>query len=185
MIENELKYVLRIESQDAVQKTCGLPTLIRQGYLPGKARIRSKVSGLKPRFYFTYKLPVQNVTGEDVVFEIEKDITQHEFDTLWPHTDRRLVKQRYGFKDGDVQWDIDYFIVEGTNVYFAMAEAEMPEAMSAPPSIPAFLKDKILFAVPRSATKEFTSARIADQQYALKLLANITGGEKKKKKKKP
>lgn len=183
MIENELKYVLRIDSQDAVQQHVGKPVLIRQGYLPGKARIRSKVLGLTPTFFFTYKLPVKNVTGEDVVFEIEREISQHEFDTLWPHTERRLAKLRYTHRVGDVQWDIDYFL-DGSTVYFAMAEAEMPEDMSKPNGIPQFVLDSIIFSVPREMTKEFTSARVADPAYAKKILRTITDTRKKKKKKK-
>lgn len=183
MIENELKYVLSLDSQDEIKAHCGAPYLIRQGYLPGKARIRSKWRRGEedgPAFFFTYKLPVKNVLQEDVVFEIEKDITQHEFDTLWPHTDRRLVKLRYILKLDNVQWDIDYFF-DGDRLYFAMAECEMPEDMSAPSSIPDFISTAVVYAVPRGETKTYTSGRIADPSYAKKLAAAIKKPKAKKK----
>lgn len=160
MIENELKYVLKMDSKKAIEKVCGKPLAIQQGYLPGKARIRSKGKGKKVKHFFTYKLPV-----EDMLFEIEKEITKHEFEMLWPHTTARLEKLRYVFVDGPVQWDIDFF-QNGENIYFAMAEAEMPETMREPTSIPAFLSSAIVYAVPRERTKEFTSQKVADPTYA-------------------
>ena len=185
MIENELKYVLSLDSKDAVHKVLGEPLLVKQGYLPGKARIRSKVKGrgqgsaiLSPKFFFTYKLPVETEAGE-VVFEIEKEITKHEFETLWPHTEARLVKLRYTTMEGPVQWDIDYFLA-GAAIYFAMAEAEMPEDMLEPPSIPAWLQGAITYPVPRAETRKFTSNKVADEAYANKLLSGINKKKRKK-----
>src|ERR1700753_3351926 len=114
MIENELKYVLS-GGQEDIQKKCGAPMVLEQGYLPGKARIRKKkkLGANKGKYFFTYKLPV-----DGVLFEIEKEITKHEFETLWPHTTKRLSKMRYVYRDGDVQWDIDFFLWDGISVYF-------------------------------------------------------------------
>lgn len=167
MIENELKYVLQTEARKAVEKKCGKPMYLRQGYLPGKARIRSKAKtpgSKKSKFYFTYKLPV-----EDVLFEIEKEITAHEFEMLWPHTTKRLNKLRYMWMDGEVQWDIDFFLNDDDSIYFAMAEAEMPETMREPPSIPDFLNEILVYAVPRERTKEFTSQKVAEPEYVATL----------------
>ncbi len=164
MIENELKYVLQSGAQKAIEKKCGKPMFLRQGYLPGKARIRSKAKGPaagKSKFFFTYKLPV-----DDVLFEIEKEITAHEFDTLWPHTTKRLNKYRYLWMDGDVQWDIDFFLRDDSSIYFAMAEAEMPETMREPPAIPEFLSKVLVYKVPRDRSREFSSQKIADPAYA-------------------
>jgi CYTH domain-containing protein len=165
VIENELKYVLRIDSMEAIEKICGKPTSIQQGYLPGKARIRSKGKGKKTKYFFTYKLPV-----DDMLFEIEKEITQHEFETLWPYTVTRLDKVRYLFMDNLVQWDIDFFRKANGELYFAMAEAEMPETMREPTSIPAFLQAAMVYPVPRERTKEFTSQKVADPAYAEALI---------------
>lgn len=160
MIENELKYVLRMDSLSAIEKACGKPYVIQQGYLPGKARIRSKGKGKKVKFFFTYKLPV-----DDVLFEIEKEITAHEFERLWPHTTSRLDKIRFVMMDGEVQWDIDFFRRANSEIYFAMAEAEMPETMREPPAIPKFIEDALMYAVPRERTKEFTSQKVSDPKY--------------------
>lgn len=170
MIENELKYVLRTDTSPRfLEKYCGLPAVINQGYLPGKARIRSKGTPKNTTYYFTYKLAV-----DDVIFEIEKKITHHEFKTLWPHTDRRLIKLRYLKMDGDVQWDIDLFLTSLNEQYFAMAEAEMPETMKAPPRIPGFLREVMLYEVPRERSKEFTSSRVSNPEYAQTLLDAIS-----------
>ena len=163
MIENELKYVLKDDARKVIEKNCGKPMMLRQGYLPGKARIRSKskVGSKKEKYFFTYKLPV-----EDVLFEIEKEIAAHEFDVLWPHTTKRLNKLRYMYVDGDVQWDIDFFLRQDGSIYFAMAEAEMPEEMRTPSRIPNFIKSVLVYKVPRDRTKEFTSQKVADPDYA-------------------
>jgi CYTH domain-containing protein len=168
VIENELKYVLTDNFPDLYfDKFCGPPVSINQGYLPGKARIRSKTSTKGVTHFFTYKLPVG-----DVLFEIEKKITPHEFEMLWPHTERRLTKLRYVRFEGSVQWDIDLFFDHG-HQYFVMAEAEMPETMREPPSIPDFLKLVLLYAVPRERTKEFTSNRISNPEYAQTLMDTL------------
>lgn len=163
-IENELKYVLMSVDDKYFEKFCGTPVLIEQGYLPGKARIRKKKSGKKETYYFTYKLAV-----DDVIFEIEKKITTHEYETLWKHTERRLTKLRYLFKDGVVQWDIDRFFFDEKQ-YFVMAEAEMPEDMKEPQRVPKFLTDVLIYAVPRQESKEFTSSRVSDPSYARSLM---------------
>lgn len=136
--------------------------LLRQGYLPGKARIRSKakVGSKKAKFEFNYKLPVN-----EMLFEIEKEISAHDFDMLWPQTTRRLCKLRYVYVVGVVQWDIDFFLRDDSTVYFAMAEAEMPETMLVPDHIPPFLERIITYKVPRDRSKEFTSQKVSEEAY--------------------
>ena len=169
MIENEVKFVIRNEiGADYFIEHCGQGVPIHQGYLPGKARIRSKSfeGGLK--FFFTYKLPVK-----DVVFEIEKEITEHEFDVLWPHTTDRLNKLRFMLEVGDVHWDIDLFYDNDGDRYFSLAEAEMPEDMLYPADIPAFLKETIRYAVPRNKTKDYSSKNLSSPKYAKELLSKL------------
>ena len=169
MIENELKYLLNQDvSEKYLEQYCGFPAMICQGYLPGKGRLRSKTTESGSSFYFTYKLPV-----EETVFEIEKKISINEFETMWEYTSRRLMKLRYLYMDSDVQWDIDIFLQNETR-YFVMAEAEMPEQMIAPSSIPKFLEDIMLYPVPRSRFREFTSGKLSNPEYAAQMLTTIS-----------
>jgi CYTH domain-containing protein len=162
VIENEVKFVLSVDSKEEIEAACGPPGLILQGYLPGRARIRSKTkkkAKKSPEFTFTYKIPVNGMT-----VEIEKTISKHEFELLWPLTDWRLSKYRYSIKIDNIQWDIDYFLGD-FGVNFAMAEAEMPEDMAEPGKIPKFLRPHIIYAVPRAETDAFSSRKLADEVY--------------------
>lgn len=150
-IENELKYVLRMDSERFLEGSGH--SLLVQGYLPGNGRIRRDYRS--ETCWFNYKLP-----ADGVLIEIEKEITEREFDQLWPHVRLRLAKRRYSFEDGDVHWDVDYFLHWG-NCYFAMAEAEMPEGMSEPPRILPILESLVEFSVPRERGAEFSSKLLA------------------------
>jgi CYTH domain-containing protein len=172
LIENEVKFVLHLDSKAAVENACGKPSMVLQGYLPGKGRIRRKTrenSKAFPHYTFNYKIPLNGT-----VFELEKEITRHEFDTLWELTETRLVKYRYTTKIGVVQWDIDYFVA-GAAINFALAEAEMPEDMIEPDKIPKFLRDQIIYAVPRDKTDAFSSRKLACPSYRDQRLTALLG----------
>lgn len=175
MIENELKYVLRLDSVEPIRKRLNYSEeMIDQGYLPGKGRIRRKLSPRGHKFTFTYKLPV-----EGMFFEIEKDLSAHEYNLLWPHTTHRLAKYRLTdvqtVKGGlRVRWDIDFFLA-GAAINFVMAEAEMPETMSEPPEIPKFLEPHILYAVPRAETDSYSSRKLSNSTLRDDLYARLAG----------
>ncbi|GAA0649619.1 hypothetical protein [Brevundimonas lenta] len=165
--ENERKYVL--SDPEAVLALWDRETWseIRQGYLPGDARIRRRVDSGVHEDSFTYK-----ITAAGRLIEIETAIEDaRDFDDLWPKTTRRIHKLRRTVTDRHgLQWDVDLLMNDDGEIYFAMAECEMPEGMDAPPKILPALAPYIRFAVPRARQAEFVNARLADPAYAASLV---------------
>lgn len=160
MIENELKYVIALESETTVDMQCVRRYEIDQGYLPGNGRIRKLVGPSSiTNVEFVYKIPL----SPGVAFEIDKEITHEEFELLWPHTERRLQKRRYKYTDSirftAVFWDIDYFLLDGKPV-FAMAEAELAEGEDKPERILPFLQPHVIYEIPREEIEKFSSSRL-------------------------
>lgn len=185
-VENERKYVLRHSPElEGVLRASGTPAKgLRQGYLPGDARIRGtrQPPGFfehsdKETYTFTYKIMV----GADLI-EIESFLSREDFEKLWPITEKRLMKTRFVFKETipwghfvnrSVQWDIDLFY-DGAENYFAMAECEMPYGMDefplhveSPDGSPSSIVKKFLrYQVDRSEQIDFTNTKLADREYA-------------------
>ncbi|GLS00480.1 hypothetical protein GCM10007859_04860 [Brevundimonas denitrificans] len=164
--ENERKYVL---SDPAAVLALWAPaewSEIRQGYLPGDARIRRQTRDGVASDSFTYKI---DAAGR--LIEIETAMTEpRDFDDLWPLTTRRIHKLRRTETDRyGLQWDIDLLLDAAGACYFAMAECEMPETMDAPPEVLPALAPFIACAVPRERQAEFANARLADPGYAAAL----------------
>ncbi len=165
MIENEVKYVLGADAGlETALSRLGVPQRIEQGYLDYRARIR-RIDGRE--CWFTYKHSRPDHTS----VEIETAIEPRYFDLLWPDCVHTLRKHRFKLRHDAIGWDIDFFKSEtrGAN-YFALAEAEMPKGMVAPPEIHPLVRHNVLFAVPR-ADKRFRSYLLADEGYAAGLMA--------------
>ena len=164
--ENERKYVL---SDPAAVRALWAPAAwseIRQGYLPGDARIRRQTRVGVATDTFTCKIPA----GGRLI-EIETAMTEpRDFDDLWPLTTRRIHKLRRTETDRHgLQWDIDLLLGADGACYFAMAECEMPEGMDAPPEVLPALAPLVAYAVPRDRQGEFVNSRLADPGYAAAL----------------
>ncbi len=164
--ENERKYVL---SDPAAVLALWAPEAwseIRQGYLPGDARIRRQTRDGVASDSFTYK-----IAAAGRLIEIETAMIEpRDFDDLWPLTTRRIHKRRRTETDRHgLQWDIDLLLDAAGVCYFAMAECEMPEAMDAPPEVLPALALHIAYAVPRERQGEFVNPRLADPGYAAAL----------------
>jgi len=159
--ENERKYVL----SDAAAVRALWPdwSEIRQGYLPGDARIRRQARDGVPHDSFTYK-----IAAAGRLIEIETAMAEpRDFDDLWPLTTRRIHKLRRTETDRHgLRWDVDLLLDAAGAFYFAMAECEMPEAMDAPPEVLPALAPLVAYAVPRDRQAEFVNARLADPGYA-------------------
>ncbi|NBB52314.1 hypothetical protein GVN24_28945 [Rhizobium sp. CRIBSB] len=161
--ENERKYVLaRAEAVLALWPRSAWSE-IRQGYLPGDGRIRRQSRDGQTADTFTYK-----ISAAGRLIEIETVLTEpRDFDDLWPLTTRRIHKLRCSEIDAyGLHWDIDLFLDDTGDFYYAMAECEMPEGMDAPPEILAVLQPHLVYDVPRDRQREFTNARLADPAYA-------------------
>jgi hypothetical protein len=140
---------------------------IRQGYLPGDARIRRQTRGGIAADSFTYK-----ITAAGRLIEVETAMLEpRDFDDLWPLTTRRIHKLRRSEADRHgLHWDIDLLLDPAGDFYFAMAECEMPEAMDAPPEVLTALEPFVAYAVPRARQAEFVNSRLADPGYAASLI---------------
>ena len=166
-IENETKYVLAdAATLEAVLTLAAGPQRIEQGYLGDRARIR-RID--ERECWFTYK----HRRADQSNIEIETAIDARSFVLLWQDCPRTLHKHRFKLGHGEIAWDVDFFKSEdhGCN-YFALAEAEMPEGMVAPPEIHPLLRDRILFAVPRKDDR-FRSYLLTDEAYAVALMGSL------------
>ena len=164
--ENERKYVLSDPS--AVQALWNPSDWsgIRQGYLPGDARIRRQTRDGVASDSFTYK-----IAAAGRLIEIETALADpRDFDDLWPLTTRRIHKLRRSETDRHgLHWDIDLLLDAAGAFHFAMAECEMPEGMDAPPEVLPALAPFVAYAVPRDRQGEFVNSRLADPAYAASL----------------
>ncbi|MDQ3125133.1 MAG: hypothetical protein M3Q74_05950 [Pseudomonadota bacterium] len=165
--ENERKYVLSDPAAVQALWDRSAWSEIRQGYLPGDARIRRRTLGGVGHDSFTYKI---DAGGR--LIEIETAMTEpRDFDDLWPLTTRPIHKLRRSETDRHgLHWDIDLLLDAAGACYFAMAECEMPEAMDAPPEVLPALAPFIAYAVPRQRQAEFVNSRLADPGYAAALI---------------
>lgn len=164
--ENERKYVLSDPAAVLALWDRAGWSEIRQGYLPGDARIRRQTRGGVASDTFTYK-----IAAGDRLIEIETAMAEpRDFDDLWPVTTRRIHKlRRTGTDRHGLHWDIDLLLDADGAFYFAMAECEMPEAMDAPLEVLPALAPFIAYAVPRDRQGEFVNSRLADPGYAAAL----------------
>lgn len=58
-----------------------------------------------------------------------------------------LSKDRYIYEEDGLKWEIDFF-KNGEDLYFVMAEIELPEGHVRPTKIPSLLKQHLLYEVP-------------------------------------
>ena len=165
MIENERKYLLRGHAVVEASMAALAPGIdILQGYLDGSSRIRRYLGGGCVWTVKGYRPDGRN--DED-----EREITDARFNEMWPSCKRSLAKRRYKVSDGpDVTWDVDFFTSPDMSVYFAMAEAEMPEDMEEPPRVLSALGGHVAFLVPRRDMR-FSSSKLCDVAYASALAA--------------
>ena len=163
--ENERKYVLDDPAAVLALWPRADWSEIRQGYLPGDARVRRQTTGGSMADSFTYK-----ITAAGRLIEIETGLEARDFDDLWPLTTRRVHKLRHTVTDpAGLLWDIDLLLDETGAFYWAMAECEMPETMEAPSSVLAALQPHVVYAVPRERQAEFSNARLSDPAHAAAL----------------
>ena len=165
MIENERKYLIRdYASAEASMAILAPAVEILQGYLDGSSRIRRYLGG-------SCVLTMKDYRPDGRNEEDEREITDARFDEIWPSCKRFLTKRRYKLADGpDVTWDVDFFTLPDMSVYFAMAEAEMPEEMDEPSRVLPALVGHVAFLVPRG-DKRFSSNSLCDVAYARAMAA--------------
>lgn len=175
-IEREFKYVLdhrgslatKIEEL-GVQGTC-----IQQAYLSKGGRIRSKQTGDKIQYVFTYKHKLKSQPG---CLEIEHEITENDFRLGWLEADHVIDKTRYVVQCTNAfVWEIDVFRDQDGSVYFAMAECEVHEGQERPDVMHDFVKDNLIFEVPEKDGR-FQNRKISNVAKAGKLFKEVVSGK--------
>ena len=169
--ENERKYVL-INAPfvlDEIAKQAKKILTIEQSYVQsGKGwnfRVR-KTFGIHyadPIYHATYK---HRIKGR--VIEIQTKLDERDYYDLSNQTISEIVyKTRYVIPVGSLKWEIDFFYeMKKTEPYFVLAEIELPENVSRPPSIPTFISDYLILAVPEDDNR-FSSKKLANITYAV------------------
>lgn len=170
MIENELKYVIDKSICSSIINGNNDYKIIQQGYV-GDARVRRSVRGVNVvKTDFNYKIPLRN--GE--VEEIEVDISDEAYSNMMSKASNIINKYRYTYSENDSEiWDVDFFWDDEGDIYFCLAECEMPTGRKAPLNIPKFISQHLIYAVPREENSKFASKKIQDVSYAKNLLLKL------------
>jgi hypothetical protein len=164
-IENELKYVLPPDFDPAALIGWDRHE-IRQAYLDDGPRIRQ----MDADYLFTYKKWVPDARE---LVEIETAISHDDFGLLWPLCVERLRKVRYARRIKDAEWVVDFLTDASDEVYFVLAEVEMPRFAKSPDSIPQEIREHIVYAVD-SSDNGFTNKKLSDPDYARELYDKVT-----------
>lgn len=133
-----------------------------------KFRIRSVVENEKTKYYFTYKYP----TNEGNI-EIEKEISNLEYDILNQNATERIYKRRHKYFDDNTNliWEIDFFLDQNNNIYFVMAEVEMPEGMQKT-DVPDIINSNLLYQ-PTRKDKRFNNYNLSCVETTTKIYEEI------------
>jgi len=153
-IENERKYVLRDEDSSGFKaKLVTMPGAtsldLKQGYLDKANRIRSirRLDGTV-QYLFTYKT---KVNGNQI--EIENEISERDFNSLWTLVGNVITKTRIVVPFGDYKWEVDFLHSYKKKTlgecYLVMAEVELPEDQELPNQVPDFISENLVYLVPR------------------------------------
>lgn len=163
-VENEIKLILSPDL-DASDMKGWKKIDICQGYLDNGPRLRKYGDEL----IFTYK---KWIDEEDVLVEIEQNISEIDFNRLWPYCADRITKTRYIKHVGDIEWVSDFLRDDNGKIYFVLAEAEMPEGTESYGDVPLEIKDHVIYQ-PEKGDVRYTNKRLSDIDYARALLEEI------------
>lgn len=178
-VENENKYVLDVKNPIGFMRFLdgkpGAQTFAyRQGYLNENTRVREVVSGdfFDEEHIFTYK---QKINGK--LLEIETAIGKKDFDQLWTKVDRVMIKNRVKVPVNGRVWEVDFMKTsDGHEIYLVMAEVEMDEDETDPGTLPDFISEHLLYAVPRDDVR-FINSRLTQPEAVKKLVQGIKDGK--------
>lgn len=177
--EHEFKYVISLEMASdfdhlSLMKMAKEHQHIKQGYLAFSkgmtTRIRSIDNGETKKWFLTFKQKVDNR-----VIEIEKKVDERDGQDLWSICVGKLKKDRYVIENKGITWEVDFFR-KGHNLYFILAEVELPEGSKRPNTVPDFLRDYIIYEVPLTDDR-FSNKRLAEVEFASNLYQQILNGE--------
>jgi len=172
-VENERKYLLSLtpdyidrlveDYDDSKLRT------INQAYVDG-ARIRSIDTpwGGRTEYKFTWKS--RRPDGSRI--EIERVLSKKEFTDLWSRSKNMITKQRVSISIDKILWDVDFLYKDDIDEdhYLTIAESEMPEGWDEPDDLPDFVRQNLLYLVPRYKDDLWTNPYLTDPAQVLKML---------------
>lgn len=176
--EHEFKYVISLDlleeiSENQMRQLCSRHRQIEQGVIchgPGMyLRIRKQTERKKTQWQMTFKLK-----DADRTIEIENSIDSRDGEDLWRRCYWGLTKDRYIYEHNDIKWEIDFF-KQKDEIYFILAEAELPEYAPRPKKLPSFLKKHLVYEVPLTDDR-FSNKRLGDVEYAVRMYSQLKKG---------
>jgi CYTH domain-containing protein len=172
MVENEVKYILKIDPSFDVTGWDAIA--IEQHYLPNSVRIRRSSFMQDSTFTINHK----SLRSDGAYNELEYDISIDVFNLLKRQQSLAQVKKtRFTKQFGDELWAIDLLATgPAWTSYFVIAECEMPENRISPLTIPLQVTNNLLFSVPREETSLYSNYRLADVGYARAIYESIAYG---------
>ena len=106
------------------------------------------------------------------VVEVNTEIDERDFVDLWGTAKTSLRKVRYDIEG----WDVDFFVDLHNDIYFVLAEHEMPEGQEKPEAMPKLVASSLIYEVARDDDR-FSSKKLADIPHAKKLLRKLQKGK--------
>jgi len=172
--ENERKFVINKKCEASVKKLSNEAFEISQGYLVStkgvtlRLRKTSCYDTRKETYYFTLK---STVNGR--VIELEHEIDERDFHDLWQNSINKLEKTRYKIKHNKLIWEVDFFYDYRGEMYFALAECELPEGVEKPATMPEIIENNLIYEVPLDDSR-FANKHLGDPRYCIDLLGILT-----------
>jgi predicted CopG family antitoxin len=171
--ENEVKVVLSCGDPEAALvelKGRNRFSHVIQGYLErGETTCRVRFISTSDGARF-HKLTVKREVNKRLI-EIETEIDERDFNDLWTVCKGKIHKVRVYVED----WEIDFFLDQEGVIYFVLAEHEMPEGQEDPTSLTGFVRDHLLYEVPRG-DKRFSNRKLGKVKYARELFQELKKG---------
>lgn len=153
MVETERKFLLKrvphIQYDDCI--------MIDQYYISDRSadkteRVRiSQRDNQDPTYIYTSKEKISDMSAN----EIERDLTEEEFNEYLGQSDRNITKTRWVKEQNDLKWEIDQMI--GINLI--IAEIEIPSE-DYPLHIPHWIEDNLVMEV--TGCKHFSNSNLAE-----------------------
>lgn len=173
-VENERKYLLSLTPDhidNLVRDRDGVLRIIKQAYVDG-ARIRSIDTpwGGRTKYVFTWK----SRRPDGSRLEIEKVLSKKDFVDLWSRSKNIITKHRVSIRIGDIVWDVDFLYKDyiEKDHYLTIAESEMPEGCDVPNNLPDFVRQNLLYLVPRYKDDLWTNPHLTNPETVRKMLAD-------------
>ena len=172
-IETRAKKQLHIE-QHILKEGSGWVYRIRRS-VPCDGPINPKFAD--PQYMATFK---QHVNGRLV--ELNHEIDKRDYEDLKTKSLGQIIKTRHLLPYGLHIWEVDVFYNGPiqNDPFFIMAEVELDEGDEAPPHVPDFITDHLLYEVPIDV-KGFSNKKLRNVEYAEAVYQNLLEGHKNEK----